>query len=89
MYCIMYCICSTGVELDGGGGEEGETEREKSVPDLSTQKEEIRTLLNQRLKKGDTWYKCVYMYMYYITRLHLGGALTPLFKSHPLLIMFK
>ena len=34
-------------EEGGGGG--------KTVPDLKTQKDEIHTLLNQKLQKGDTW----------------------------------
>ena len=34
---------------------EGEGEGEKTIPDLKTQNEELRALLNQRLVKGDTW----------------------------------
>ena len=55
--------CDTGVKQNegGGGGEEeregeGEGGRERVIPDLKTQKDEIHALLNQKLKKGDTWY---------------------------------
>ena len=55
---------------EGGGGSEGgdgstggEEAQTVVVPDFQTQKEELLTLLAQRLKKGDTWcvlQVCVY-----------------------------
>lgn len=60
LYVAVYV--HVGVEVSGtgevGGGEgegEGGGKREKSTPDLKTQKEEIHALLNQKLKKGDVW----------------------------------
>ena len=29
------------------------------VPDHKTQKQELQAVLQQRLRKGDTWYECV------------------------------
>ena len=42
-----------GIATQDDGEKEGE--EEGSVPDLNTQKDEIHALLNQKLKKGDTW----------------------------------
>ena len=44
-----------GVERREGEGEGEGGMAEKTVPDLKTQKEEIHALLDQKLKKGDTW----------------------------------
>ena len=35
---------------EGGGGE-------TEVPDYKTQKQELQAVLQQRLRKGDTWYE--------------------------------
>ena len=48
------------MSLHAGGCEEtGGGERE--VPDYKTQKQELQALLQQRLRKGDTWYECVHV----------------------------
>lgn len=46
-------------DAEGGGetGAEGEEDKgqQKHVPDYKTQRTEIHTALQQRLKQGDTW----------------------------------
>lgn len=62
-YCTCWCSLaahsSHGESLHIGGCEEegGETE----VPDYKTQKQELQAVLQQRLRKGDTWYECVHV----------------------------
>ena len=40
-------------EEEGGG--------DKEVPDYKTQKQELQAVLQQRLRKGDTWYEYVHV----------------------------
>ncbi len=40
---------------EGKGAENGEGSTSVEVPDYKTQQQEIRAVLHQRLKKGDTW----------------------------------
>ena len=42
-------------EEEGGG--------EREVPDHKTQKQELHAVLQQRLRKGDTWYECVHAHV--------------------------
>ena len=46
-------------EMKEKNQEEGGRERE--VPDYKTQKQELQAVLQQRLRKGDTWYECVHV----------------------------
>ena len=45
--------------LHVGGCEEEEGGGETEIPDYKTQKQELQAVLQQRLRKGDTWYEWV------------------------------
>ena len=48
-------------EEEGNEKNEEEGGGETEVPDYKTQKQELQAVLQQRLRKGDTWYEWVHV----------------------------
>jgi len=62
----LHCSGISEEEEEEGGekgkeeeGDEKGKEGENQVPDYKTQNQELHAVLQQRLKKGDTWCVCV------------------------------
>ena len=50
-----------GCEEEGNEKNEEEGGGETEIPDYKTQKQELQAVLQQRLRKGETWYKWVHV----------------------------
>lgn len=50
-----------GCEEEGNEKNDEEGGGETEIPDYKTQKQELQAVLQQRLRKGDTWYEWVHV----------------------------